>query len=233
MNRLFCGTQHQHVFKVTGYAPADNVNQVKAALSRSTTVPFAAFKTLNGLLNELRSGERKLLPFSHMEKAIRADGYDPDLMLALHSEFMKFVDYGYNLVVTTGLNDVLDKYYKGSSYTAAHYCGLTDGTPTVAAGDTMASHAGWVEVTAYDEAVRQTITWGSVSGGSVNNSASKAVFTISTNSTTIGGGFVVTNSTKGGSTGTLVGAAAFTAGDKVLDDNDTLSVTVTATATAA
>ena len=137
-----------------------------------------------------------------------------------------------NLVVNTGLDDILDKYYKGSAYTAAHYCGLTDGTPTVAAGDTMASHAGWTEVTAYDEANRPSITWGSVSGQSVDNSASKATFTISANDTTIGGGFVTTDNTKGGSTGTLVGGAAFSGGDKVLDDDDTLNVTTTATASA-
>lgn len=146
---------------------------------------------------------------------------------------LKWVDTIENLVVNTGLDDMLSKYYKGSSYTAAHYMGLTDGTPTVDPADTMASHAGWVEVTAYDEAVRQTITWGSVASQSVSNSASKAVFTISSDSTTIGGGFVTTNSTKGGSTGTLVGAGAFTAGDKSLDDGDALSVTVTATMAAA
>lgn len=60
----------------------------------------------------------------------------------------------------------------------------------------------------------------------------KAVFTISSNSTTIGGAFVTTNNTKGGSTGTLYGGGAFSAGDKTIDDNDTLTVTVTLTATA-
>ncbi|MBN1814703.1 MAG: hypothetical protein JXA14_22880 [Anaerolineae bacterium] len=137
-----------------------------------------------------------------------------------------------NLVVNEGLDDSLDKHLKGSSYTAAWYMGLTDGTPSVAAGDTMASHAGWTEVTAYDEAVRQTVTFGSVSSQSVDNSGSPCVFTIDTNSTTIGGAFLVTNSTKGGSTGTLYGGGAFTAGDKTLDDNDTLTVTVTCTASA-
>jgi hypothetical protein len=145
---------------------------------------------------------------------------------------LKWVETIENIVVNTGLDDILDKYYKGSTYTAAFYVGLTDGTPTVAAADTMASHAGWTEVTAYDEAVRQTLTLGSVSGQSVDNTASKAVFTISADSTTVGGGFITTNSTKGGSTGTLVGAAAFTAADKSLDDDDTLTVTVTLTASA-
>jgi len=134
-----------------------------------------------------------------------------------------------NIVPNVGLDEMLDKFYKGSAYTASHYVGLTDGTPTVAAGDTMASHAGWVEVTAYDEAARQAFTPGAVSGQSVDNSASKAVFTVSTNGTTIGGGFLTTDSTKGGSSGILVSAVAFTAGDKSLDDGDTLSVTVTAT----
>ena len=138
-----------------------------------------------------------------------------------------------NTVVNEGLDDVLDKYFKGSGYTAAFYVGLTDGTPTPAAGDTMGSHAGWSEVTNYDEAARQTLTLGSVSGQSVDNSASKAAFTIDTNSTTIGGAFVTTDNTKGGSSGTLYGIAAFTGGDKSADDDDTLNVTVTLTAASA
>jgi len=145
---------------------------------------------------------------------------------------LKWTDTIKNLVVDEGLDDALDKYFKGSAYTAAHYVGLTDGTPTVAAADTMASHAGWVEVVAYDEADRQTLTLGAVSGQSVDNSASKAVFTISSNATTIGGAFIATDDTRGGSTGTLYGGGAFTAGDKVLDDDDVLNVTVTASAAA-
>jgi len=146
---------------------------------------------------------------------------------------LKWRECFHNLVVNTGLDDNLDKYFKGSTYTAAFYVGLTDGTPTFAAGDTMASHAGWTEVEAYDEANRQTLTLGSVSGQSVDNSASKATFTIDTNGTTIGGAFITTNNTKGGTTGTLYGGGAFTAGDKSLDDGDTLQVTVTLTAAAA
>ena len=146
---------------------------------------------------------------------------------------LKWIDEFDNLVVTAGLNDSLDKHFKGSTYTAAWYVGLTDGTPTFDPADTMSSHTGWVEVTAYDEAVRQTLTLGSVSAGSVNNIGNEAIFTISSDSTTTGGAFVVSNSTKGGSTGVLYGGGAFSKGDKTLDDGDTLSVTVTLTATAA
>ena len=138
-----------------------------------------------------------------------------------------------NLVVDAGLNDALDKHLKGSSYSAAWYVGLADGTPTFAAGDTMAgAHAGWAEVTAYDEAARQTLTLGSVSAKSVDNSASKAVFTCSTDATTIGGAFITSVNTRGGTTGVLYGGGAFTGGDKTIGDGDTLTITVTCTAAA-
>ncbi len=131
-----------------------------------------------------------------------------------------------NMIVDEGIDEVLDKWLKGSGYTAAHYIGLTDGTPTPAAGDDMSSHAGWVEVTAYDEAARQTAAWAAVSGKSVSLS-SALTFTVDTNSTTIGGLFMSTNSTKGGSTGLLMSVVAFTAGDVTLNDDDTLNVSYT------
>jgi len=145
---------------------------------------------------------------------------------------LKWRDTIHNLVVNEGLDDVLDTYLNGSGYTAAHYVGLTAGTPSVVAGDTMASHGGWAEVVAYSEIVRQTATWGIVSGQSVDNSGSKAEFTISTNATTIGGCFISTDNTKTGAIATLYGGGAFTAGNKTLDDGDVLNVTVTATAAA-
>jgi hypothetical protein len=47
-----------------------------------------------------------------------------------------------------GKNDLLDKYFKGSAYTATWFLCLK-GTGTAAVGDTLASHAGWAEVTPY------------------------------------------------------------------------------------
>lgn len=135
-----------------------------------------------------------------------------------------------NLVVTEGLNDSLDKHFKGSSYTAAWYVGLTDGTPSFAAGDVMTSHAGWAEIADYDEATREALALGTPSAGSVDNSASKASFTISA-SVTVGGAFLVTNSTKSGTSGILYGGGAFSQ-DRSLVDNDVLNVTITLTAAA-
>ena len=42
-----------------------------------------------------------------------------------------------NIVVNVGLNDILDKYFKGSSYTAAWYVGIK-GAGTAVAADTVA-----------------------------------------------------------------------------------------------
>lgn len=152
------------------------------------------------------------------------EAHDADGRLLWHDEVP-------NLVVTAGLNDSLDKHFKASGYTATWYVGLTGNTPTVAAADTMASHGGWTEVTAYSEGARQTLTLGTVSGGSVDNSASKAVFTINANGTGVGGAFVASVSTKGGTTGVLYGGAAFSA-NRTLNSGDTLTITVTLTATA-
>jgi len=144
---------------------------------------------------------------------------------------LKWEDTFDDLVVNVGLDDSLDKHLKGSAYTAAWYVGLTDGVPTIAAGDTMGSHIGWAEVAAYTETVRQTLTLGTVSGQSVDNSANKAVFSIN-GTATVGGAFVVTDNTKSGTLGILYGVGAFTGGDKAVANGDTLNVTVTCTAAA-
>ena len=143
---------------------------------------------------------------------------------------IKWQDETPNLVVNAGLDDLLDKYFKGSTYTAAHYIGLK-GAGSAAAGDTMSSHSGWSEVTVYDESTREVFTPGTVSSQSVNNSGSTAVFTMNA-SYTVAGVFLTTNSTKGGTTGTLYSAGDFAA-SRSGGSGDTLTVTYTATTAAA
>jgi hypothetical protein len=126
-----------------------------------------------------------------------------------------------NTVVDVGINDLLDKYFKGSTYTAAWYIGLKN-TGTVDAGDTLASHSGWTENTTYT-GNRKGLTLGTVSGKSVNNSSNKGVFAIN-NTTTIYGGFLCTADT--GTSGVLYFAADFTA-PRSLGNGDTLNVTIT------
>jgi hypothetical protein len=136
---------------------------------------------------------------------------------------LKWKDSAPNLVVNTGLDYALDSSIGGGTQ-LSFFLGLTDGTPTVAAGDTSASHVGWVEIEDYDEATRIAFTPAAVSGQSVDNAGNEAVFTMNA-AVTVGGAFLISVSTKGGSTGTLFSAAAFAGGDKVLGIGDTITVT--------
>lgn len=134
-----------------------------------------------------------------------------------------------NLVTTVGKNHLLDQYLEGSSYTAAWYLGLIDnaGYTAVAAGDTAASHSGWTESTAYSNGTRPAPSWGAAAAGS--KASTPTAFTINATAT-IKGAFLISNSTKGGTTGTLYSAGLFTGGDKAVANGDTLNVTYTASA---
>ena len=135
-----------------------------------------------------------------------------------------------NLIVTVGLNSLLTEYFKGSSYTAAWYIGLKS-TGTALAADTMSSHSSWAVNVTYSESVRQTLTLGTPSAGSVDNSASKATFSIN-GTTTIFGAFLTSSNTKSGTSGTLYGVVDFGSSRAVIS-GDTLEITVTLTAASA
>ena len=143
---------------------------------------------------------------------------------------VKWTETRHNIVPTVALNHVIDVVLRNQTQVATWYVGLTSGTPTVDSANTMASHAGWTEVTAYSESVRQTLTLAAASSGSSSNTASKASYSINADSTTIGGAFIASDSTKSGTSGTLFSVAAFTGGDKAADNGDTLEVTATITA---
>lgn len=143
---------------------------------------------------------------------------------------LKWRDGFWNIVVTTGLNKLLDATFKNGLTTPAWYVGLK-GTGTMVAGDTMASHAGWAEIVPYSDANRPTYTPGTIASGAVDNSASKAVFNINATST-VYGCFLADNNTKSGTTGTLYGGGDFSSSRAVVN-GDTLNVTVTLTQTSA
>ena len=141
---------------------------------------------------------------------------------------LKWVEEFDNLVVTAGLNAALTATLKTIPSSVSWYVGLK-GTGSVVAADTMASHAGWSTITPYSNATDPAWTPGSVSAGSVDNSASKAVFNINA-STTVYGCFLKDSSTKGAATGTLYGGGDFSASRAVVS-GDTLNVTVTCSMT--
>jgi len=132
-----------------------------------------------------------------------------------------------NTTVTVGLNDLLTQYFKGVTYSAGWNVGLKS-TGSVVAGDTMTSHSNWTEVTAYT-GTRPVLTLGTAAAGSIDNSASKAVFTMN-NTYTVYGAFVCVGAS--GTAGILYGGADFTT-PRSGASGDTLTVTITLTAASA
>lgn len=140
---------------------------------------------------------------------------------------LKWEDIGKNLVVTEGLNYLLNTAFNSGTQDATWFIGLKNtGTPD--AGDTLASHATWTENTNYT-GDRQAFTLnGASTTGSISNSSSPASFAITSDAQTIAGGFLASDAT--GTAGTLFNVKDFTGGDKSADNGDTLSVTLTITA---
>ncbi len=124
-----------------------------------------------------------------------------------------------NLVTTPGKTDIIDKYLKGSGYTAAWYL-ILKGAGSIAAADTLASHAGWTESTPY-AGNRPTITWGTTSAGS--NTATAVAITINATATVAGAGCCTVNT---GTSGVLYNMSDFAASRSVAS-GDTLNVTPT------
>lgn len=144
---------------------------------------------------------------------------------------VKWEDDIHNIVTTVGKNALLDVFFgtgvQGAGKTT-WYMGLANSAPTVAAGDTMASHSGWAEKTGYTESTRPAVAFSAAGSGS---KATSSDVSFSINATaTIGGAFLANNATKGESSSTLYSVGAFTVGDKIVSSGDTVNVSYTASA---
>jgi hypothetical protein len=164
--------------------------------------------------------------FNNLTETIGVTGYYNVQCLDSDGQ-VKWTDTIENLVVTVGKNDLLDKYFAGSAYTAAWYMGLVDGasTPTYAAGDTLASHAGWTESTAYSGSNRATVAWNAASAGSKASTATS--FSINATAT-IAGALLTVTQVRATTTGVLYSAGSFSGGNRSVANGDTLNVTYTA-----
>ena len=139
---------------------------------------------------------------------------------------VKWTEEKKNLITTVGLNHILDTQFHASTQVTTWSIGLK-GAGTPAAGDTMASHATWSEITDY-AGDRKEWTEGAAASGSMTN-ASSVDFTIN-GTATIAGAFLNTSAT--GTAGTLYGVVDFSSARAVIS-GDTLQVTVTVTAASA
>lgn len=167
----------------------------------------------------------------HAEQADAQGKYEVICLDADGNE--KWRDIIDNIVTTVGKNAALDAFLAGSSYTVTGpFIGLitSTGWSSVAAGDTMASHGGWVEgggATAPTyTSPRKVATWSAASAGTKALSAAQA-FGMS-GAGTVKGCFMVygagATSTIDNTGGTLLSAGTFSGGDKVVASGDTLNV---------
>lgn len=143
---------------------------------------------------------------------------------------LKWEDQMHNLVVNTGLQDMNNKYFKGSGYTASFFLGLITGpasSTTYAAADTLASHAGWTEFAGYTGS-RKAVTFGTPTTAApsvIDSTGSPSSFAI-TSTATVAGAFICTVAS--GTSGILFSEADFQSpGDRNVVSGDTLNVSYT------
>lgn len=133
------------------------------------------------------------------------------------------------MITNVGLDYCLNAALHGTTPISTWYLGLIvdTGFTAIAPADTMGSHAGWTESSAYAETTRREWIEGASSGQSITN-ATPVAFT-STATQTIKGYFITSVATKGGTTGTLLIARLFST-DRALLPGQQLTITPILTA---
>ena len=137
-----------------------------------------------------------------------------------------------NIVVDEGLTYLLGNALDGATITLNNwYLGLFTGNYTPVNTDTSANiAANSTETTAqYSEPNRVDWIEAGVSAKAIGNDASPAVFTFTDPTTNVYGAFLISENTKGGTTGVLLSASKFTS-LRVMLATDVLNVKYTITA---
>ncbi len=131
-----------------------------------------------------------------------------------------------NGITDVGLNHILETEFNGGTPITSWYIGLIDNASfsALAAGDTMASHAGWIANEDYSETAHPEWTAGTAASRSITNAAT-VDFSIDA-TVTLKGIFVTSQSAKATATGTLWSTAAF-ASNVAAVNGDTLKITYT------
>lgn len=141
-----------------------------------------------------------------------------------------------NLVVTEGLTHMLGVTLNQVTPIPTWYFGLFSANVTPVSTWTAANFtANATEITSntegYSETTRQAFVEAPAAAASINNTASKAAFTIATaTSITVWGAGLLSLNTKGGVTGTLMSAAKFSAA-RTLYNTDVFNLGYTLTLT--
>lgn len=135
----------------------------------------------------------------------------------------------HNLVVNEGLTSMLEIYFRSSTQITSWFLGIFEGNYTPVASVTAATiTSASTECTAYASSTRPAYSPAASSSQSLNNSASRGSFVFNATKT-VYGAFLVSNSTKSATTGTLFSAARFSSA-KAVESGDELLLTYTFTA---
>lgn len=134
------------------------------------------------------------------------------------AEFVK------NLMPAEGISHVLNTILKGGAQNTSWFIGLYEGNYNPVGSETAATFpTAATECAAYSETTRVQFVPGAIAGGSVDNAANRAEFTLSATKT-IYGGFISSASAKGSTSGTLLSVVRF-GSPKSLDSGSVLRVT--------
>lgn len=122
-----------------------------------------------------------------------------------------------NIIPTEGLDHILSTIVAAGTQVTSWAVGIFEANVTPAATLTHATLvATLTECTAYDETTRVAYVEGAVSAGAVDNSASRAVFTMNATKTVYGGFLASSNVKSTTSAGTCLAAAKFSASRAVV-----------------
>jgi len=137
-----------------------------------------------------------------------------------------------NMIVTEGLNNLLDAYLNAATQITAWYVIPVETDTTAALTMTYAVPV-FTESQAYTEANRQAFDPAAASGGVMTNAASKAVFTINATKTMygaalVGGGGAASTKADTAGGGTLFCYSKFASG-KSVESTDSLSISISVT----
>lgn len=164
----------------------------------------------------------------------RGDYQETDEGLLIHSSLIARGKYthsvnggderiDYNLIPAEGIAYMLDAGLNGGTPITNWYLGLFSGAVDPASNWTAANFASLAtEITStsegYTEVTRQAWTPAAPAGGVISNTGTKAQFTIAaTTSINVSGAALLSDSARGGTTGTLVSASRFASARTLYD----------------
>lgn len=133
----------------------------------------------------------------------------------------------HNIITTEGLNHLLMVGLSSTAKLNNFYLGLFSGAYTPVAALTAATFSATAtEITAaspgYSQTTRPAWTPAAAAAGAIDNTASRAAYTI-VGTVTIRGAGLLSSNVKGGATGVLISAARFSA-DRIQYDGDTFEL---------